>query len=182
MHFKTLALFIVVAIVGMVVNSTGLRAQDQPEAEKVEKAEKVEAKLPNILWLFQEDLSPWLGCYGYEHQKGHTPNIDDMAKRGVRFSRAFVPAPVCSICRSAIITGRSQIRFGAHEHRSRRDAATKPLPDGMKTIPGMLKEKGYFCFNVGKTDYNFEHSNLYPKMKADEKRPWKKCPDGQPFF
>ncbi|MDA7924784.1 sulfatase-like hydrolase/transferase [Mariniblastus sp.] len=50
---------------------------------------------PNILWLFQEDLSPWLGCYGHEIQRGQTPIIDALASEGVRFSRAYVPAPVC---------------------------------------------------------------------------------------
>lgn len=141
------------------------------------------AKQPNILWLFQEDLSPWLGCYGYDVQKGHTPTIDAMAARGVRFSRAYVPAPVCSICRSAIITGANQIRFGAHEHRSRRGEAELPLPDGMKTIADLMTEQGYFCFNVGKTDYNFEHSKVFQKIpKGQSRTPWRVRKDGQPFF
>ena len=148
-------------------------AKESPNAEKQ----------PNILWLFQEDLSPWLGCYGYEIQKGATSNIDAMAARGVRFSRAYVPAPVCSICRSAIITGANQIRFGAHEHRSRRGAAVLPLPKPMKTIPELMTAAGYFCFNVGKSDYNFEHATLYPKIpKTNNKTPWRERPDGKPFF
>lgn len=146
-------------------------------------AEDVTMKKPNILWLYQEDLSPWLGCYGYEVQKGATPNIDAMAARGIRFSRAYVPAPVCSICRSAIITGTSQIRFGAHEHRSRRGTASLPLPKTMKTIPNLLQEAGYFCFNVGKTDYNFEHVGLYPNIpKKNRMTPWRECPKDKPFF
>ena len=145
--------------------------------------EQQESKQPNILWLYQEDLSPWLGCYGYEIQKGHTPTIDAMAANGVRFSRAFVPAPVCSICRSAIITGANQIRFGAHEHRSRRGKASLPLPEGMKTIADLMTERGYFCFNVGKTDYNFEHSKVFQKIpKTQNKTPWRVRKDGQPFF
>ena len=143
-------------------------------------------KKPNILWLFQEDLSPWIGCYGYEIQKGHTPTIDGMAKRGVRFSRAYVPAPVCSICRSAIITGANQIRFGAHEHRSRRGEAELPLPDGMKTICELMREQaGYYCFNIGKTDYNFEHSKVYDLHYVGKKppqSPWNQRKEGQPFF
>lgn len=150
----------------------------------VSRAEVVaQEKRPNILWLFQEDLSPWLGCYGYEIQRGATPNIDAMAAQGVRFSRAYVPAPVCSICRSAIITGANQIRFGAHEHRSRRGAASLPLPKDMKTIPELMQEVGYFCFNVGKTDYNFEHASLYSNIPGNlRKTPWQACPEGKPFF
>ncbi|MDG2103424.1 MAG: sulfatase-like hydrolase/transferase [Pirellulaceae bacterium] len=138
---------------------------------------------PNILWLFQEDLSPWLGCYGHEVQRGQTPVIDALATGGVRFSRAYVPAPVCSICRSAIITGANQIRFGAHEHRSRRGKAELPLPEGMRTIPELLTQAGYFCFNVGKTDYNFEHSKVYQNIpKGTKNMPWRARPAGQPFF
>ncbi|MEM9943144.1 MAG: sulfatase, partial [Planctomycetota bacterium] len=160
----------VVAFVILVSESTGQESQDSP------------TKRPNILWLFQEDLSPWYGCYGYEIQKGHTPVVDSMAENGVRFSRAFVPAPVCSICRSAIITGRNQIRFGAHEHRSKRGKAAETLPDGMTTIVDLLKESGYYCFNLGKTDYNFSHEGLYPKLAKNDKTPWRSCPEGQPFF
>lgn len=146
-------------------------------------AQKAKSKQPNILWLFQEDLSPWLGCYGYDIQKGHTPTIDGMAARGVKFNRAYVPAPVCSICRSAMMTGMSQIRFGAHEHRSRRGKASKPLPEGVKTIADLMTETGYFCFNVGKTDYNFEHSKVFaPIPKKSSQYPWRERPLGKPFF
>jgi len=138
---------------------------------------------PNILWLYQEDLSPWLGCYGHDIQKGQTPTIDQMAAQGVRFSRAYVPAPVCSICRSAIITGAFQIRFGAHEHRSRRGEAELPLPKNMKTITELMTNSGYFCFNIGKTDYNFEHDGIYEKVPKNlSKTPWKAVPKGKPFF
>lgn len=140
-------------------------------------------KRPNILWLFQEDLSPWLGCYGYDIQKGQTPTIDQMAATGVRFSRAYVPAPVCSICRSAMITGANQIRFGAHEHRSGRGEAARSLPDGMCTIVDLMKAEGYFCFNVGKTDYNFEHAGLFSEIpKSQRMTPWNSTPKGKPFF
>ena len=59
------------------------------------------AEKPNILWIFQEDTSPWIGCYGDPINKNWTPHIDKMAANGVRFSRAFVPFPVCSACRSS---------------------------------------------------------------------------------
>lgn len=138
---------------------------------------------PNILWLFQEDLSPWLGCYGYDIQKGHTPTIDQMAATGVRFSRAYVPAPVCSICRSAMITGAYQIRFGAHEHRSGRGDASRSLPDGMCTIVDLMKAEGYFCFNVGKTDYNFAHAGLFSEIPKNQRlTPWRVALQGKPFF
>ena len=62
-----------------------------------------QSELPNILWIYVEDMSPWLGCYGDSINDIETPNIDLMAKEGVLFERAFAPAPVCSATRSAVI-------------------------------------------------------------------------------
>jgi arylsulfatase A-like enzyme len=143
------------------------------------------ADKPNILWLFQEDTSPWIGCYGDQVNKDWTPNIDKMAASGVRFSRAFVPSPVCSSCRSSIAVGANAIRFGAHEHRSRRGTNRTYLPAGMKTIAELMREADYFTFNVGKTDYNFAEAGdgIYSAIsKANAKTPWRECPEGQPFF
>ena len=140
---------------------------------------------PNILWIFQEDTSPWMGCYGSEVNRDATPRIDRMADSGIRFSRAFVPFPVCSSCRSSMMLGASAIRFGAHEHRSRRGSQPVFLPPGMKTIPELMGEAGYFTFNVGKTDYNFTEAEggIYAKIpKESIKTPWRERAEGQPFF
>ena len=58
---------------------------------------------PNVLWIYGEDLSPDLGCYGTPAVA--TPNIDRLASEGVRYTNAFVTCPVCSPSRSALITG-----------------------------------------------------------------------------
>jgi arylsulfatase A-like enzyme len=140
---------------------------------------------PNILWLFAEDTSPWMGCYGDPINQGHTPNIDSLADRGVRFSRAYVPAPVCSPCRSAMMAGMNQIRFGAHEHRSSRGPVTIHLPDGVKLLPQLMKENGYFTFNLGKTDYNFAWNQDATYSLQQRRRspvPWNKIKNSQPFF
>lgn len=140
---------------------------------------------PNIIWLFAEDTSPWMGCYGDPINVGATPNIDSLASRGVLFSRAFVPAPVCSACRSALMGGRNQIRFNAHEHRSSRGPAKLYLPKGMKLLPQLIKDSGYFTFNLGKTDYNFiwDEAATYSLMqKGRAPVPWDKLKQNQPFF
>ncbi len=121
---------------------------------------------PNILWIYVEDMNGWLSCYGDKLIK--TPTLDALAKRGVRFERAFTPAGVCSATRSAVITGTMQTTFGIHNHRSARanfrgkdmgkyDAIT--LPKGVKTVPELFRAAGYHTFNQGKTDYNFVYKS-----------------------
>jgi arylsulfatase A-like enzyme len=152
---------------------------------------------PNILWIFVEDLSPWIGCYGDEINKDATPNINALAARGVRFDRCFMPAPVCSACRSAIITGAMQTTTGTHQHRSSRTPKSAiHLPSGMKTIPELFRAHGYVTFNQGKDDYNFvyQRSDLYSIGNLKKQRKgsfygkkgnpdnWSKVPKGSPFF
>ena len=141
---------------------------------------------PNIVWIFAEDTSPWMGTYGHAANKLATPHIDSIAKAGVRFERAYVPAPVCSACRSSMMVGANQIRFGSHEHRSSRSKdAQLFLPEGMKTLPQILKEAGYSTFNLGKTDYNFvwESDKTYSKIKLKgQTDSWKLLEQNQPFF
>jgi len=120
---------------------------------------------PNILWIIAEDLNPNMGCYGDTINIGHTPVIDKMASDGVLFKRAYATAPVCSASRSAFITGKYSTTIGTHEHRSSRytDGEIVPeelrihLPDYITTVPELMREAGYFTFNGGKDDYNFDY-------------------------
>ena len=121
---------------------------------------------PNILWLVAEDFGQHLGCYGTKQVT--TPNLDRMAAEGVRYTRFFTTAPVCSASRSAFMTGMYQTTIGAHNHRSHRDDGYK-LPDGVRVLSDWMRDAGYFTANVrkfpepikfrgtGKTDWNFTY-------------------------
>lgn len=149
----------------------------------VAQSQTVAPKKLNILWIVAEDLNPAFGCYGDPVNKGKTPVLDKMAAQGVLFSRCYVPAPVCSPCRSAILTGAMQTTLGIHNHRSSRSkVAPIHLPEGVTTLPELFRALGYFTFNVGKDDYNFEYdrSKLYAKAKLPY--PWRGRKQGQPFF
>src|ERR1043165_7708044 len=129
-------------------------------------ATAAESKRPNILWLIAEDFCPDLGCYGTKEV--WTPNLDKLAGQGMRFTRCFTTAPVCSASRSAFMTGMYQITIGAHHHRSHRDDGYK-VPEGVKVITDRMREAGYFTANLvnlpascgfkgtGKTDWNFTY-------------------------
>ena len=147
----------------------------------------VSSPKPNILWIFIEDMSAWIDCYGDTVNKGKTPNIDALAERGVRFTRCYVPCPVCSPCRSAMITGAYQTTTGLHNHRSSRSkAGAIHLPKGVTTLPQIFRAAGYATFNAGKEDYNFvfKMEDLYsiPGKRRDFAA-WRKLPDkNKPWF
>jgi arylsulfatase A-like enzyme len=161
------------------VTSFPLNAVAQPQSAPA-KSELV-VNQPNILWIFSEDLSPFMGCYDDPINTGHTPAIDAMAAQGVIFKRVYMPAPVCSACRSAIITGVMQTTTGTHQHRSGRttDGEVVPadtrihLPQGIASIPELMRNAGYFTFNSGKDDYNFDYDRraLYDVGTADNYLP-----------
>jgi arylsulfatase A-like enzyme len=104
-----------------------------------------ETARPNILWLIAEDFGPHLGCYGEKHVS--TPVLDGLAAKGMRFTRYYTTAPVCSASRSAFNTGMFQTTIGAHNHRSHRDDGYT-LPAGVKLISERMREAGYFTANV----------------------------------
>ncbi|MEO2031444.1 MAG: sulfatase-like hydrolase/transferase [Planctomycetaceae bacterium] len=153
---------------------------------------RAETARPNILWIVADDASPHIGCYG--DTTIATPALDGLAAAGIRFTRAFVTCPVCSPCRSAMITGMYQTTFGAHHHRSQGDAGKsnggpkylssyqQPVP----AIPRLFKDSGYFTCNSatglpgarpGKTDYNF----VWNREDYDASD-WAGRKAGQPFF
>ena len=100
---------------------------------------------PNIVWISCEDISPHLGCYGDPH--AITPNLDQLAQEGTRYTNAFTTAGVCAPCRSAIITGMYQNSIGTHHMR-----CNATLPPWLKPFPLLLREAGYYSTNNSKTD------------------------------
>jgi arylsulfatase A-like enzyme len=150
------------------------------------RADAPKPQRPNILWLVAEDFSPDLGCYGTSQVS--TPNLDRLAVDGVRFTRAFTTAPVCSASRSAFMTGMYQTTIGAHHHRSHRGDGYQ-VPAGVKVITEWIREAGYFTANVadlpgqagfkgtGKTDWNFT-----PPERPFDSRAWSDLKGHQPFL
>ena len=151
---------------------------------------------PNIVWFVVDDMSANFSCYG--EKTIQTPNVDRLAAEGTKFTHAFVTAPVCSPCRSAMITGMYQTSIGAHQHRSGRGKIKIALPEGVGPIPALFQQAGYFtCIGnglvnenragraarpnraagLGKTDYNFTWDPAIYDA-AD----WSGRKSGQPFF
>jgi arylsulfatase A-like enzyme len=132
------------------------------------------ADRPNILLLTCEDSSPHLGCYG--DKNANTPNLDALAARGLRYTRAWSNAPVCAPARTCLISGRWAPADGAEHMRSE-----VPMPNGHQMYPQMLRAAGYYCTNNRKEDYNLtKPEGVWDDSSA--KAHWKNRPDGKPFF
>lgn len=152
------------------------------------------ADRPNILWFVVDDMSANFSCYG--ETAIQTPHVDKLAAEGLKFTRAYATSPVCSTFRSALITGMYQTSIGSHHHRSGRGEHRIQLPKGVRPIPELFQEAGYFTCNgsglpgldrttqplkgkkpAGKTDYNFDWSS-----KMFDSHDWAGRKEGQPFF
>jgi arylsulfatase A-like enzyme len=109
------------------------------------------ATKPNVVLIVADDLGYGeLGCQG--NAEIPTPNIDSIARQGVRFTNGYVTAPMCSPSRAALMTGRYQTRFG-HEWTpigAQNQDAGVGLPLSEITLASALKSAGYATGIVGK--------------------------------
>jgi len=131
--------------------------KDKKKEEKKAAPPKGAGARPNVILVLADDLAAWmLGCYGNQEIK--TPNIDLLARSGVRFLNSFVTTPICSASRATLFTGRVPRQHGIHDFLT-----TTPIadpPQGQKEPPAsfsrevkisdLLAEAGYRCGYSGK--------------------------------
>jgi arylsulfatase A-like enzyme len=102
---------------------------------------------PNIIYILADDLGySELECYGNNFNE--TPNLDQLAKEGVRFTHAYAAAPVCSPYRAALMTGQYPKRHGINDYL--RPHESKFLDLSYTTLPEKLLEHGYHTGIIGK--------------------------------
>ena len=149
-----------------------------------------DGKPVNVLWLYGEDISPWMPAFGDDTVA--TPNIDFLVDNGVVFTNTYSISPVCSPTRSGLVLGVMPTTAGVHNHRSgRSDDLIVELPDHMQVLPVMFKEAGFHTFNEGKDDFNWQYDwddywtgpheepNFYGKAGHGS---WNDAGEDQPFF
>ena len=132
---------------------------------------------PNIVWITSEDNSMhYLKLF---NENGvSTPHIEELAANGIIFRNAFSNAPVCSVARSALISGCYGPRTGSQFHRK---IKMVPLPDGLKMFPAYLRQAGYYTANNSKEDYNFfKGEDVWDESGGETS--YDNRAEGQPFF
>lgn len=113
-------------------------------------ARAAEARKPNVIVFLSDDVG--YGEYGFQGNKEiPTPNIDSLAKAGIRFTQGYVSGPYCSPTRAGLMTGRYQTRFG-HEFNGGGPSGGQGfgLPLTEKTIADRFKSLGYATIAIGK--------------------------------
>ena len=100
-----------------------------------------DSKMPNFLFIIADDCTHRdIGCYGGQ---ALTPNIDQLAKEGMRFTQCFQAAPMCSPTRHNIYTGLYPVKSGAYPNHTF-------AKDGTKSVVHYLKPHGYRVALSGK--------------------------------
>lgn len=119
---------------------------------------------PNVLFIVADDLRPSIGCYG--DQRAITPNIDNLAQKGIVFNNAYCQQAVCNPSRASVLTGLRPDQNGVT------DLVThfrEKVPD-VVTLPQAFRNAGYTAIGIGKI--------FHSTKKTLDEVSWSKSPAG----
>lgn len=178
--FAALFLIGVVTVGAAFRRIEGVRRWDaRPEAsrrvlDEIEPAADPGA-LPNIVIVLADDLGAGdLGCYGSAAVA--TPHVDRLATEGVRMTRFYASAPVCTPSRAGLLTGRYPIRSGMNDALLRSESALGigqrllgttriGIPEDELLLPELLRARGYRTALVGKWHLG-DHAPYLPNQRG----------------
>jgi arylsulfatase A-like enzyme len=107
------------------------------------------AEKPNLIWILADDLGYGeLGCYGQKTIA--TPNLDRMAKEGMRFTHYYAGATVCAPSRSVLMTGQHHGNTRVRGNAGASNLGAQALKEGDVTVASVLKKAGYSTALIGK--------------------------------
>ena len=129
----TTTFFSIIGLTAIVMAQQTLRSQAQQK--------------PNVILIYTDDQGSLdMNIYGAKDL--HTPNMDALARRGVRFTQFYAAAPVCSPSRASLMTGRFPQRAGLATNASSDKNGKNAMPSSQVTMAEMFKNAGYRTLKV----------------------------------
>lgn len=143
---------------------------------------------PNIVVFIADDASVDFGCYANDAIQ--TPNIDRLAKEGMRFTQAFLTAPQCSPSRTSILSGQFAHTIGTEDLHNPLDSVTQLVPHYLKQagyfsglmLKGHLGDHGHKQFNWQDTGYAGYGDGTWYKEIRQNTQNFIKAAGDDPFF
>jgi N-sulfoglucosamine sulfohydrolase len=132
---------------------------------------------PNIIVFLADDLG-WRDLGAYGNRSVRTPNIDRLARAGLRVEQAFGTSPQCSPSRISMLTGR-------YPHTTRTEDLHTPFEGGERILPSLLQTQSYFTGHMAKTHYGREAERQfqwYSGIVADSFPAFLEAAGDRPFF
>lgn len=123
------------------------------------------ADRPNVLFIISDDLNNYIGCYGDPRAK--TPNIDELASRGVKFERAYCSFPLCGPSRNSMLTGLYPNSTGI---LSNSQIFRQTIPSHI-SLSQAFRLDGYFAARIGKL-YHYNVPNSIGTDGHDDPGSW----------
>jgi arylsulfatase A-like enzyme len=112
-------------------------------------AETAPQTKPNVIFILSDDLGYGdLGCYGQTKIK--TPNIDQLAREGMRFTQCYAGNPVCAPSRCTLMTGKHTGHAPIRGNKEVQPEGQPPMPPDTFTVAKLMKNAGYATGIVGK--------------------------------
>ncbi len=118
-----------------------------------------QAKKPNVILIYTDDQGSLdLNIYGAKDL--YTPNMDALARRGVRFTQFYAAAPVCSPSRASLLTGRFPQRAELATNASSDKGGKDEMPSSQVTMAEMFKSAGYTTGHIGKWHMGYSPATM----------------------
>jgi arylsulfatase A-like enzyme len=133
---------------------------------------------PNIIYIMADDMGyADVSCYG--RQEYQTPNIDRLAREGVKLTHCYANSAVCSATRTGLITGRYQyrLRVGLDEPLGNPNLG---MPPEHPTLPSLIKKAGYETGLIGK--WHLGRPPMYSPIKSGYDHFWGIMGGGVDYF
>ncbi len=142
MPARTLISFLTVTLAATCFATPNASAQESTSAAQ-------SLKKPNVVFILADDLGyRELGCFGQKRIR--TPNLDELAKQGMRLTQHYSGNAVCAPSRCVLMTGKHPGHAFVRSNRSTPPEGQWPIPDSEVTLAELMKEQGYATGAFGK--------------------------------